>query len=171
MLSEKVQKAINEQIKKEAYSSNLYLAMASWAEVKGFKGSADFLYVQAEEERLHMLMLFKHVNERDGFAEVSELEKPPIDFASIKGVFEDVLKHEKYISKSINDLVGVCYDERDFTSINFLQWFVNEQIEEEANARAILDRLELLGNDKTQLYIFDRDINTIRQQNATTNKV
>jgi len=166
MLSEKVQKAINEQIKREAYSSNLYLAMASWAEVNGYKGSSDFLYIQAEEERIHMLKLFRYVNDREGHAEVSELEKPPMVFTSIKTVFEEVLKHEKYISKSINDLVGICYDERDFTTVNFLQWYVNEQIEEEANAKAIIDRLELLGNDKSQLYIFDRDIVTIRQQTA-----
>jgi len=164
MLKEKVEKAINEQIKREAYSSNLYLSMASWADTHGFPGSAEFLYVQAEEERIHMLKLFKYVNDREGQAVVSELQQPPKDFNSIKDVFQEVLTHEKYISESINDLVGICYDERDFTTSNFLQWYVNEQIEEETTAKTILDRIHLLGEDHSKLYVFDRDIKTIRAE-------
>ncbi len=167
MLKENVQKALNEQIKLEAYSSNLYLSMASWADTHGFPGSAAFLYQQAEEERIHMLKLFKYVNSRDGHAIVSELKQPPTNFNSLKEVFAEVLTHEKYISQSINDLVGICYDQREFTTANFLQWYVNEQIEEESTAKTILDRLNLLGDDLSKLYMFDRDLVNIRSEIQT----
>lgn len=168
MLSEKVEKALNEQIEKEAFSSNLYLAMASWAEIKGYSGAADFLYEQADEERMHMLKLFKYVNDREGHAIVSQLDKPDAEFGSVKDMFQKVLEHEKFISKSINDLVGICMDERDFTTANFLQWYVNEQIEEESTARNILDKLNLLGDDKAKLYMFDRDIMNLRQEDNSS---
>jgi len=164
MLTEKVEKILNEQVTKEGYSSNLYLAMASWAETSGFGGIADWLYAQAEEERLHMLKILKYINERDGKAIVSALEAPPVNFESIPVMFDKVLEHEKYISESINTIVGVAIDERDFTTHSFLQWFVNEQIEEEASVRGIIDKLKLVG-DKN-MYMFDRDIMSLRTAGA-----
>jgi len=166
MLSKNVENALNEQVTREFFSSNLYLSMASWAESNGFSGSAQFLYQQAEEERIHALKLFKYINMREGHAMVDALQKPEFSFTTIQEIFKKVLEHEKYISKSINDLVGVCMDERDFTTANFLQWYVNEQIEEENTARGILDRLMLIGDDKGKLYMFDRDITTIRAEAA-----
>jgi len=163
MLNKNVEKALNEQIERESFSSNLYLAMASWADTNGYPGSAEFLYVQAEEERLHMLKIFRFINNREGKAVVPALKQPEHQFNSIKAVFQEVLGHEKFISDSINKLVGICIDERDFTTVNFLQWYVNEQIEEENTARTIVDRLNLLGDDKVQLYMFDRDLKTVRQ--------
>jgi len=162
MINSKVEKALNEQVEKEGYSSSLYLAMASWAEVKGMPGIAAWLYVQSDEERMHMLKIIKFVNERGGKAVVPAFKQPAADFPSVKAMFEDVLKHEQFISASINDIVAVCIAEKDYTTQQWLQWFVNEQIEEETNAMQILDKIKLLGDGS--LYLFDRDIMTLRQE-------
>jgi len=163
MLKAKVEKALNEQIHKEIFSSQLYLSMASWCEVNGYAGCASWLYEQADEERLHMLKIFKYVNDRGGRAIVTGIDQPQAEFQSAKEIFEKVLEHEMFISASINDLVGVCVDEKDFTTNSFLQWYVNEQIEEESTAKTLLDQLNLLGDDKAKMYLFDRDIVNFRQ--------
>ena len=160
MLNKKIEAALNEQIEKEAFSSALYLAMASWAEVKGMAGVADWFYVQSDEERLHMLKFARYANERGGQALIPALKQPKKDFVSAKKAFEEVLKHEQFISASINDIVALCVSEKDFTTQHWLQWFVNEQIEEEANATRILDKLNLIGDGN--LYLFDRDIMSLR---------
>lgn len=158
MLKEKVEKALNKQIKLEAYSSQLYLSMASWAEKNGYNGSALFLYEHTDEERGHMMKLFHYINDRDGHAIVPALDMPPSAFDSIKAVFEEVLNHERMISASINDLVGTCIDAKDYTTQNFLQWYVAEQIEEENMAKTNLDKLVLLGDDKASMYMFDKEM-------------
>jgi ferritin len=160
MLNKSVEKALVEQIEKESYSSNLYLAMASWAENNGFKGIAEWLYAQADEERLHMLKFVKYVNERGGKSVITAIQQPPAQYGGVKELFAEVLKHEQYVSQSINDIVGVSYDSKDFTTVSWLQWFVNEQIEEEASVQEIIDKLNLLGTDN--LYLFDRDITGLR---------
>jgi ferritin len=160
MLPKKVEEIINTQIQKEDYSSQLYLSMASWAENNGFEGIADWLYAQSEEERVHMLKFIKYVNDRDGVAVIPSVDKPPSEFKNVKVLFDSVLKHEKFISASINEIVGVCMDEKDFTTNNWIQWFVTEQLEEEASVKAIIDKLNLLGD--TNLYLFDKDILSMR---------
>lgn len=160
MLNKKVEKALVAQVEKEGYSSHLYLAMAGWAESKGMEGIAKWLYAQADEERMHMLKFILYVNERSGRAIIPGFDKPPVDFDGVHKMFEQVLEHEQYVSKSINDIVQVCLDEKDFTTHNWIQWFVQEQIEEEASARAILDKLNLVGEGS--LYLFDRDIMGMR---------
>lgn len=160
MLSKKVEEILNKQIEKEDYSSQLYLSMASWAENKGFEGVSNWLYAQAEEERMHMLKLVRYVNERDGVAIIPGIEIPPDDFENIFVLFDKVLAHEKYISGSINEIVAVCIAENDYTTQNWIQWFVTEQIEEESSVKAIIDKLNLVG--KNNLYMFDRDIMSMR---------
>ena len=160
MLPKKVEKILNDQIQKEDYSSQLYLSMASWAENKGFEGVSNWLYAQAEEERLHMLKFVKYVNDRDGVAVIPGLDTPPADFGDVFEVFNKVLAHEKFISGSINEIVAACISENDFTTQNWIQWFVTEQIEEEASVKTIIDKLTLLG--KNNLYMFDRDIMSMR---------
>ena len=160
MLPKKVEKILIEQIEKEAYSSQLYLAMASWAEGQGLAGVAEWLYAQSDEERVHMLKIIKYVNERDGKAVIPQLKKPPVDYPGLKELFDMVLEHEKFISKSINDIVALCIEENDLTTHNWIQWFVEEQIEEEASAKEIIDKLNLVG--KHNLYMFDRDIMSMR---------
>ena len=158
MLSENMQAALNKQIKIEAESSQVYLAMASWAENKGLEGISQFMYAQSDEEREHMLKMFKYVNERGGQALVSELAKPAQQYGSIKEMFETLFKHEVFVSQSINELVHITLEEKDYATHNFLQWYVAEQIEEEAQARTILDKINLIGDDKGGLYLFDNDI-------------
>ena len=158
MLSKKIEEALNKQIKIEAESSQVYLAMACWAEVQGFEGVAQFMFAHSDEERMHMLKLVKFVNERGGHAKVSHLEAPPTEFGSFKNMFETLFNHEVMVSQSINDLVHITLEERDYATHNFLQWYVSEQIEEEALARNILDKINLIGDDKGGLYLFDNDV-------------
>ncbi|RKR14523.1 ferritin [Maribacter vaceletii] len=167
MLSKKIEKALNAQIKIEAESSQIYLAMACWAEVKGLEGVAGFMYDQSQEERDHMLKLVKFINERGGHAQISQLAAPNVTFTSFKEMFEKLLEHEIFVSSSINDLVHITLEERDYATHNFLQWYVSEQIEEEAMARTVLDKINLIGNDKGGLYLFDRDIEQLTVTSAS----
>ncbi len=159
MFSKKMQDALNEQVKIEAQSSQVYLAMASWAEIQpGIDNITAFFYRHSDEERMHMLKLIHFINERGGFAVVPPLEQPHLTFPSIKHAFQELLKHEMYVSESINNCVDIALSEKDYATHNFLQWYVAEQIEEEALARTINDKLELIGDDKGGLYLLDRDI-------------
>lgn len=160
MLNKKVEKVLIEQIEKEGYSSNLYLAMASWAESNGFEGISKWLYAQSDEERLHMLKFIAYVNERGGHAIIPAFQQPPVEYKDVLEVFDMVYEHEQYVTASINNIVSVCLDEKDFTTHNWIQWFVTEQIEEEASASAIIDKLKLVG--ERNMYMFDRDIMSMR---------
>ena len=141
-----------------------YLAMASWAQVKGYNGVSKFLYKHSDEERMHMLKLIDFINERGGHGLVPSLESPTASFNGIKEIFEQILSHEIKVSTEINNLVDACLQEKDYTTHNFLQWYVSEQIEEESLARNILDKLNLIGNDKGGMYLFDRDLQTLSAQ-------
>jgi len=166
MLSKKIETALNGQIESEAMSSQLYLAMASWAETKGYSGSAKFLYTHSGEERQHMLKLFQYINERSGHAVVPALKQPPKTFSSLSEIFNQILKHEVAVSSEINKLVDTCLSEKDYTTNNFLQWYVSEQVEEERLAKNIVDRLNLVAGDKGGLFLFDRELEGL----ATTQK-
>ena len=163
-----MEKALNLQIRVEAESSQVYLSMACWAEVKGLEGIAQFMYKHSDEERMHMLKLIKYVNERGGHAHITELTAPETDFGTFQKMFQDLYDHEIFVSKSINELVHVSLEEKDYATHNFLQWYVAEQIEEEALARTILDKINLIGNDKGGLYLFDRDVQMITVQSAAS---
>ncbi len=160
MLNKKIENILNVQVEKESYSSNLYLSMASWAETKGYSGIARWLYAQADEERMHMLKLIGYINERGGHARITTIKEPPAEHGSVKEMFKTVLKHEQYVTQSINEIVALCMEEKDYTTHNWVQWFVTEQIEEEASVSEILDKLNLV--DEKNLYMFDRDIVTLR---------
>jgi ferritin len=160
MLSKKVEDILNVQVDKEGYSSHLYLSMAVWAETKGLGGIADWLYAQAEEERIHMLKLLRYINERDGKAAIVAVGEPPTEFGTVREMFDKVLEHEQFISGSINEIVQVCIDENDHTTNNWIQWFVTEQIEEEASVKGLIDKLKLVGEHN--MYMFDRDIMGMR---------
>jgi len=162
-----VEKALNEQVNKEAASSQLYLSMAVWSEVNGLGGISEFLYAHSDEERQHMLKLIKFINERGGEAKIGSLEVPMQQFKSVEDVFNTLLNHEIMVTESINELVFTCLQEKDYTTHNFMQWFVAEQLEEEALARSIMDKIKMIGADKGGLYLFDRDINNIQAVNNT----
>jgi len=160
MLSKKIENILNEQIEKEGYSSNLYLAMATWSEANGYAGVAQWMYAQSEEERIHMMKIIHYMGERDAHAIVPAFKEPPKGLKGIHEMFEAVLEHEKYISASINDIVAMAISEKDYTTQSWVQWFVNEQIEEEAQVSTIIDKLNLLGDHN--MYLFDRDIMSMR---------
>jgi ferritin len=167
MLKENIEKALNAQIRIEAESSQTYLSMACWAEVQGLEGVAQFMFAQSDEERAHMLKLVKYVNERGGHAQVTDLKAPKTTYSTFKEMFETLYQHELFVSNSINELVHITLGEKDYATHNFLQWYVAEQIEEEAQAKTILDKINMIGDDKGGLYLFDRDI----QQLVVTSSV
>jgi ferritin len=160
MIKKKIEDICNRQVEREGFSSNLYLAMASWAETNGFSGVAGWLYAQAEEERLHFLRFIKYINERGGKAVIPELKMPQAEYKSVEDVFKEVLAHEEFVTNSINEIVSLTMEEKDFNTQNFLQWFVMEQVEEEASVRGILDKVRLVGANN--MYQFDRDIMSLR---------
>ncbi len=162
MISKRMNEALNEQIKIEGQSSMVYLAMASWAEIQpGIDNVVAFFYRHSDEEREHMLKLIHFVNERGGFAMVPSFEQPTLTYPSINHAFKELLEHEMAVSAAINNLVDISLQEKDYATHNFLQWYVAEQIEEEALARNLNDKLELIGDDKGGLYLFDKDILTV----------
>lgn len=160
MIKKSIEDICNRQVEREGYSSNLYIAMASWAENNGYPGIALWLYSQAEEEKLHMLKFIKYINERGGKAIIPAFKKPVAEYKSVENVFAEVLKHEEFVTDSINEIVGLTLEEKDFNTHNFLQWFVFEQVEEEASIRTIIDKIRLVGNNN--MYLFDKDILSLR---------
>lgn len=162
MLKKSIEDICNRQVEREFYSSLLYLSMASWTETQGYAGIADWLYEQAEEEKIHMLKFVRYINERGGHAILPALDKPPVEFGDINKMFDDVLEHERYISASINEIVALAVEENDFATNNWIQWFVSEQIEEESSVQDIIDKLNLVG--KHNMYMFDRDILGMRAE-------
>ena len=164
MISSKIEAALNRQIDLEGYSSMYYLAMGSWCEVKGYNGVAQFLFHHSDEERMHMLKLLQYIKDSGGPSGGPGFAAPQKDFKSIREIFEIVHSHEVKVSNEINALVELCIQEKDYTTHNFLQWYVTEQIEEESLARQIIDKLNLIGEDKGGMYLFDRDLATITGQ-------
>lgn len=158
MLSKKIEKALNDQIALEAQSSFTYLAMASWADVNGYENSAKFLYAQSAEERDHMLKLFSYINDAGGNALAPKVDPSNDNYESLEVLFKETLKNEQTVTKSINDLVDLCFNERDHSTINFLQWYVAEQHEEEKSFRSILDLFKIIGTDGKGLYHIDKEI-------------
>ncbi len=169
MLNTKIENALNEQLKIEAFSSQYYLAIASWAENNGLNGTAEFFYQQSDEERMHMLRVLKFINERGGTAIISAIKQPDVTFKSLTEVFDSFLNHEQMVTQKVHDIVAICLDERDHATNNFMQWFVSEQIEEEALVRTLIDKLRLIGEEKSGLYFFDRDLLSAKNPNVTVN--
>ena len=169
-MKSRIEAALNDQVNKEASSSQFYLAMASWAENHGLNGTAKFMYQHADEERFHMLKLIKFINERGGVAIVPAIAQPPVEFDSLERVFELLLAHELVVTESINNVVDVCLQEKDYSTHNFMQWYVSEQMEEEALARSILDKLNLIGKEKGGMYLFDREMLEIANSSANAQK-
>ena len=158
MLNQAMLDRLNEQINLEFYSSNLYLQMSAWCDYKGYEGCANFLRGHAQEEMDHMQRLFTYVNETGALAKLGTIEAPPTEFESLKAVFESTLEHEVTVTKSINDLAHTAFQERDYSTFNFLQWYVAEQHEEETLFRGILDKFEIMGDEGSALFMIDREI-------------
>jgi ferritin len=169
MITKELETALNKQVAMESFASFSYLAMASWMENEGFEGTAKFLYAQSDEERMHMLKLFHYINEVGGYAIAPSVKAPDIHFESYAQVFDAILKQEEEVSKSIHNLVSLANQQNDHTTFNFLQWYVAEQREEEAQFRSILDKLKILGKDGSGLYLLDRDIASLATAKQVSN--
>jgi ferritin len=167
MINKELESALNHQVAMEATASFTYLAMASWMENEGFEGTAKFLYAQSDEERMHMLKLFHYINEVGGYAIAPSVSSPEIKYENFAHVFQSILEQEEKVSASIHHLVSLSSTLNDHTTFNFLQWYVAEQREEEAQFRTIIDKLKILGKDGSGLYLLDRDLSTMVQQNTT----
>lgn len=152
---------LNEQISKEAHSSSSYLAMASWCDQHGLTNSAKFFYDQSEEEREHMLKIFRFINDNGGTAFAPEVKSILHDFNSLEEIFETALDQEITITKSIHELVMRTRKVQDLTSEYFLQWFVQEQMEEEQKMRRILELFDLMGNEGVALKLIDERVTAI----------
>ena len=161
MIKEAVENAIINQIKNEEHSSRLYLSMASWCQVNGYPGAAAFLYKQTDEERMHMLKFVHYLNDRVGKSRLLALDNPTAEYKSLLDVFEKVMIHEEFITGSINDLYEVALENKDYTTGNYLQWFINEQIEEESTMHGILDKMKLAGNEAGGLFHIDKELSTL----------
>ena len=171
MIHKKIEDAINEQIANEAYASSSYLSMASWCEITGLRGAAGFFYEQSDEERVHMLKMVKYINEAGGHALVPSIKEPQATYKSLNEAFEISLKQEQTVTKQINKLVDLSLESKDYASFHFLQWFVEEQLEEERLFRTILDVIKLGGADpRSSLLLIDNEIAKIREQEGAEGK-
>ncbi len=158
MISKKMQEALNGQVAAEFYSAYLYLSMSAYLESIDLPGFANWMRVQYQEEVTHAEKIFDHVIERDGRAAVHAWEAPPAEWKSPLDVFEAAYTHEQKVTGLINDLVDIAFSEKDHASQVFLQWFVNEQVEEEASVKAIVQQLKLLGDSRAGLFQVDREL-------------
>lgn len=157
-LTTETEKLLNNQVGKEASSSSAYLSMASWCEKSGYANAADFLYRHSDEERMHMLKLFRYINDAGGHALQPEITSIQHEYKSLRDVFEQVLVHEISVTQSINDIVDHCFNIKDFATFQFLQWFVTEQREEETLARRALELFDIIGEGGVGLWTIDQEL-------------
>ncbi|MBU2266587.1 MAG: ferritin, partial [Bacteroidetes bacterium] len=161
-----VEKALNDQMTREAYQAQVYLSYASWAECNSYAGIATFLYKHAHEEREHMFKFIKYINDRGGKTKIEAIKAPPADPKDMEECLKNVLKHEIDNSAAIDAIVNLAHEEKDWATFNFGQWFVKEQIEEESLANDLLDKFSLaskvVGNN-ANLYEMDKDLSSAPQ--------
>jgi len=158
MLSERMMKSLNKQLNAELYSAYLYLSMAAYFESKNLKGFANWMRVQAQEELTHAMKFFDYINERGGRVYLEAIEKPPTEWKSPLDVFEATYEHEVKVTSMINDLVNMSMEEKDHATYNMLQWFVAEQVEEEASADEIRQQLRMIKEDGRGIMMLDREL-------------
>jgi ferritin len=158
MLKPIIEKAINKQINAEMWSGYLYLSMSSYFESVGLKGFANWMWIQAREEATHAMRLYNHVIERGGRVILSAIDKVPTKWKSPLEVYEETYKHEQKVTGLINDLVNLAIKEKDHATVNMLQWFVDEQVEEEASADEIVQKLKLIETNTSGLFMLDQEL-------------
>jgi ferritin len=158
MLSEKMEQALNKQLNAELYSAYLYLSMAAYFYSLNLNGFANWMTVQNQEETMHAMKFYNYINERGGRINLAQIDSPPTNWNSPLEVFEETSKHEAKVTGLINNLVDLAIAERDHAANAFLQWFVSEQVEEEASANEIIQNLKMAGNDPHALFMLDREL-------------
>lgn len=167
-ISEEIEALLNGQVKMESKSSAIYLAMAAFCDQLGFENSSEFFYTQAEEERMHMLKIFRYIADAGATPISPEVTDVPQDFGSFRGVFETALEQEIEVTKAINKIVSAAYKEGDHATANFLQWFISEQHEEEFTARKRLELFDVIGTEGIGPYMIDQKIPDIGPPPAAT---
>ena len=158
MLKDKIQKSLNAQMNFELSSSYLYLAMAAYFEAENLNGFAHWMKLQSGEEYGHAMKIYGYINQRNGRVNLAKIDAPKSEWKSASEVFSETLKHEKSVTKAIDDLVDLTITEKDHATNAFLQWFVTEQVEEEATAMNILDKIKMVGDNKNGLFLLDREL-------------
>jgi len=161
-LNEEIETILNAQIKVEAHSSAVYLAMSAWCDDQGYDFSASFFSEQSEEERKHMMKLFNYVNDRGGKAISPEIANLPVDFESFRAVFEQMLEQEMYVTQQFNNIADKCIKLKDFVTFQFIQWFLEEQIEEEYVARRILEMFDVIGEEGIGRWEIDKHVPKVK---------
>jgi len=158
MLSKKMEEALNNQVNAEMYSAYLYLAMSAYFEDQNLPGFANWMYVQAKEEMTHAMKIYNYINDRGGRVSLEAIDKPPKDWDDAVRVAEEVYEHEQKVTGMIHDLVNLAREEKDHGTDNMLQWFVAEQVEEEANADELLQQLKFVGGQGQGMLMLDREL-------------
>ena len=158
MLNEKILKALSDQVNAEYYSAYLYLAMSACADKLGLKGAANWLFIQAQEEMAHGTHIYQYILERGSAPTFAAIEQPQASYADINEIFKSVLSHEKNVTQRINSIASLAMQEFDHACYQFTMWFVNEQVEEEANVTLILDKLRLISDNKAMLLTLDNEL-------------
>jgi len=160
MIGTKMCEALNEQVNRELYSEYLYLSMAAWFEGQGLKGYAQWMYAQTQEEHFHAMKIFRFIASVGGKVELKPLQGPPVDFESPLAIFEAALDHERFITASINERVALAIEEKDFAANSMLQWFVDEQVEEETSVGEMRDHLKLAAGAPQAVLMLDQQAGT-----------
>lgn len=160
MLSKKMEEALNEQINKEMYSAYLYMAMSAHSTNIGLPGFANWFMVQYKEEMDHAMKIYNYINDQGGRVKLKAIDEPPSEFEDAMDMFNKTLKHEQFITKSINELVDLAIKEKDHATQIFLQWFVTEQIEEEGNDNDIIAKLKFADKEGNGLFMIDKELGT-----------
>ncbi|MDR5612577.1 MAG: non-heme ferritin [Arsenophonus sp.] len=158
MLQQEMVKKLNKQLNLEFFSANFYLQRSSWCNYKGFEGAAVFLKTHSQEEMGHMQRLFNYLSDTGEMPILGQIDAPPAEFNSVKEVFEKTYQHEQNITHEINALVHLALEMQDYSTFNFLQWYVAEQHEEEKLFKSILDKFELVGEDGKSLFLLDKEL-------------
>jgi len=168
MLAPAMVDRLNEQINLEFFSSNLYLQMSAWCEDQGFEGAAKFLHKHAQEEMQHMQRLFTYVSETGAMPILGSIDAPRHEFSSLGEVFRETYQHERLITEKINSLAHTAFTTQDYSTFNFLQWYVAEQHEEEKLFKGVLDKIELVGEDGKALFFIDKDLASMAVEESTS---
>lgn len=158
MLSEKLLKELNDQMKYEFASANYYLAMSGYCLDEDLDGFANFFKVQAEEESFHAMKFFNFINETGGRINIQGFEDPQNNFDSLEEVFSAALNHEKFVTKRINDIMDIAVQEKNYACISFLNWFIDEQVEEESMFTALLKKVQRIQDNNAAIYLLDSEL-------------
>ena len=158
MINEKVGKILNSQVNKELYSAYLYLSMSAYFSDKGLLGFANWMRIQAQEEQAHAMLIYDFLINRGEKVVLTAVDAPPKSWENSLSVMEEVLKHEVYVTGLINNIISIAEEVKDRATISYMNWFIDEQVEEEANAQDIISKLKLIGEDKSALYLLDKDL-------------